>query len=527
MRQTSNLGLALYDTTDKMNITGAENSLNHNMELLDAELVKKMAAPESGEAGQVLTKTEGGYTWQDAPAGDGSGGINDEATEDGSTWSSQKIAQEVGAKLDRETFDRVFYITDQSVNLYEPQTEGWTNNAFIVTSGEVSKNESTYGPYCVTPEIPIEGGKTYTISPQIVALNVEAKNRARTYTRAGVALEVMTFTINGDGSVTFTTPVGSAYIRFSVSKLIVGHGKSNYQETIAKMNSSFMLVSGTSAPESYVPYMPAMNTLKDVDIPDESVKLAKIDASAAAVIAPLKGRTIANFGDSIFGNTRPPLDLSSKIAGYTGATVYNCAFGGCRMGPHSGHWDAFSMYRLADAIAGGDYSVQDEAINYEDRTSYAEEPLAVIKSIDFSTLDILTIAYGTNDFTGNNPIDNAENPLDTSTVCGALRYSIEALLTAYPQLHIFILLPTYRYWNDDGGAFAEDSDAHVNSLGKTLVEYVDALAGVAKAYKLPVIDNYNDLGVNKQNREKYLADGTHHTQAGLELLAEHIAHALW
>ena len=84
MRQTSNLGLALYDTTDKMNITGAENSLNHNMELLDAELVKKMAAPESGTAGQVLTKTEGGYAWQDAPAG----GINDEATEAGSTWSS-------------------------------------------------------------------------------------------------------------------------------------------------------------------------------------------------------------------------------------------------------------------------------------------------------------------------------------------------------------------------------------------------------------------------------------------------------
>ena len=37
MRQTSNLGLALYDTTDKMNITGAENSLNHNMELIDEE----------------------------------------------------------------------------------------------------------------------------------------------------------------------------------------------------------------------------------------------------------------------------------------------------------------------------------------------------------------------------------------------------------------------------------------------------------------------------------------------------------
>lgn len=35
MKQTNNLGLALYESTDKFNITGSENSLNHNMELLD------------------------------------------------------------------------------------------------------------------------------------------------------------------------------------------------------------------------------------------------------------------------------------------------------------------------------------------------------------------------------------------------------------------------------------------------------------------------------------------------------------
>lgn len=73
MRQTTNLGLALYDTTDKMSITGAENSLNHNMELIDAEMAKKMETPQSGEAGQVLTKTETGFEWQDAPTGGGSG----------------------------------------------------------------------------------------------------------------------------------------------------------------------------------------------------------------------------------------------------------------------------------------------------------------------------------------------------------------------------------------------------------------------------------------------------------------------
>lgn len=66
MRQTTNLGLALYDTTDKMNITGAENSLNHNMELIDAEIAKTMKTPETGETGQVLTKTETGFEWQEA-----------------------------------------------------------------------------------------------------------------------------------------------------------------------------------------------------------------------------------------------------------------------------------------------------------------------------------------------------------------------------------------------------------------------------------------------------------------------------
>lgn len=50
MRQTSNLGLALYDSEDKMNITGAENSLNHNMELID-EAISNIPAGEQGEPG--------------------------------------------------------------------------------------------------------------------------------------------------------------------------------------------------------------------------------------------------------------------------------------------------------------------------------------------------------------------------------------------------------------------------------------------------------------------------------------------
>ena len=38
MRKTENLGLSLYDSEDKMNITGETDSLNHNMQLLDAAI---------------------------------------------------------------------------------------------------------------------------------------------------------------------------------------------------------------------------------------------------------------------------------------------------------------------------------------------------------------------------------------------------------------------------------------------------------------------------------------------------------
>jgi lysophospholipase L1-like esterase len=144
-------------------------------------------------------------------------------------------------------------------------------------------------------------------------------------------------------------------------------------------------------------------------------------------------------------------------------------------------------------------------------------------------VDIATIAYGTNDWSGNNVLDNDENRYDTATVCGALRYSVEALLTAFPQLRIFVLLPTYRFWMDSAGAFTADSETATNQHGKTLVEYCQGIADVAAEYNLPIIDNYRQLGINKFNRALYFpaTDGTHHNENGRKLLAANIVKNLW
>lgn len=428
-------------------------------------------------------------------------------------------------------FGQFIESTSDSINLYEPQTEGWLDDAYILSNGTPATNTTTYRAYVVTPEIPIKSGTTYTVKPIFNDTNIVDKSKARTYDSNGTPIDEMVLTVNED-SVTFTTPENSAIIRFTVRATLFGgestEGADDFETVISNFNSSFMLVEGTEAPEEYIAYGSEGYRLKDIDIPDKTVNIEKISEEALPILAKLAGKKIVNFGDSIFGNARPPEDVSTYFAEKTGAEVLNCAFGGCRMSTHTGHWDCFSMYRLAYSIANNDFALQDDAINYEDRTSYAEVPLELIKSTDFSTVDILTIAYGTNDFTGNNTLDNAENPLDTSTVGGALRYSIETLLTAFPNLRIFILSATWRFWKDDNNEYTEDSNTYLNRLSKTLPEYNAKLKEIAEEYNLPFIDNYN-IGISKFNRYQYfpVTDGTHHNETGRRLIASHLAKELY
>lgn len=241
---------------------------------------------------------------------------------------------------------------------------------------------------------------------------------------------------------------------------------------------------------------------------------------------PFMGKTIVNFGDSIFGNKRPPDDISTKLAELTGATVYNCGFGGCRMGLHNNtYFDAFGMAKLATAIATNDFSIQDSAIIDGNGVlpPYFNDTLACLKSIDFSAVDIITIAYGTNDFGDSCRFEDKINPMNSDTFSGALRYSIETILGTYPNIKTFICGQIYRFYMDENGNYLNDSDT-VEYLGLKLTDYVAQTAKIASEYKLPFIDNYYSLGFNKHNRNIYFPsdDGTHPNEVGCRLIAEHI-----
>ena len=282
---------------------------------------------------------------------------------------------------------------------------------------------------------------------------------------------------------------------------------------------AFLRVTTNSAASIVTVNEEITETTQVVKTLNSNIKVGKNNLSFDFNAALLADKKIVIFGDSIIGATRDQTSVPAYAAAYTGATIYNVGFGGCRMSVHpTAGYAAFSMWALADAIATNTWTTQDAQAS--SGADYFPEQLALLKSIDFSTVDEIVIHYGTNDFAANVQIDNGSNTTSTSTVCGALRYSIQKILGAYPKIKIFVSLPIYRMWNSVG------AETYTNGLGKKLPEYNAAMQAVAESYNLPAIDGYGKLGINSLNDSAYSSDGTHLNDLGRQIFGQLIGGCL-
>lgn len=282
---------------------------------------------------------------------------------------------------------------------------------------------------------------------------------------------------------------------------------------------AFLRVTTNSAASIVTVNEEITETTQVVKTLNSNIKVGKNNLSFDFNAALLADKKIVIFGDSIIGATRDQTSVPAYAAAYTGATIYNVGFGGCRMSVHpTAGYAAFSMWALADAIATNTWTTQDAQAS--SGADYFPEQLALLKSIDFSTVDEIVIHYGTNDFAANVQLDNGSNTTSTSTVCGALRYSIQKILGVYPKIKIFVSLPIYRMWNSVG------AETYTNGLGKKLPEYNAAMQTVAESYNLPAIDGYGKLGINSLNDSAYSSDGTHLNDLGRQIFGQLIGGCL-
>jgi lysophospholipase L1-like esterase/peptidoglycan/xylan/chitin deacetylase (PgdA/CDA1 family) len=249
---------------------------------------------------------------------------------------------------------------------------------------------------------------------------------------------------------------------------------------------------------------------------------------------PHYNKNIVFFGDSIIGKYRDTNDttdysIPKMVADKTHSTCYNAGFGGCTMVSRNNYWGAFSMCALADSVLSGDWSVQESAL-VDGGTSlpaYFAETVSMLKNIEWTDVDMVCIAYGTNDCGTGAPITAADSSYEHARTYfkGALEYSIEKIIEKNPNIEIVVITPMWKCVFENGAYLYSSDDAQSkNTVGYKMTDYVDACIDVANRYHVACVDRYYALGINQYNYSNYFdgTDGTHPNTNGRLLCADAI-----
>ena len=130
--------------------------------------------------------------------------------------------------------------------------------------------------------------------------------------------------------------------------------------------------------------------------------------------------------------------------------------------------------------------------------------------------DIIVVFGGTNDFGhGNAPFGEFADR-ETDTFCGAVHTLCQTLMQTHPKATVIFMTPLHR----------TTEDYEINEIGlprKKLLAYVEMIRRVCEYYALPVLDLYKVSGMQPAvqiNRELYMPDGLHPSNAGAEKIAK-------
>lgn len=215
-----------------------------------------------------------------------------------------------------------------------------------------------------------------------------------------------------------------------------------------------------------------------------------------------KDKNIIWLGDSIHAYEQwDGVKIPYLFQYHSGANCYNWAQGGTTMAKMGvTNYDPFSGVGMVDALIFRDFTEQET--HMEDRNFKTQ--VAQMQSFDMSKAHTIIIEFGTNDVLKDVTLDNPENELDTNTTGGALRYMIKTLQTKYPKLNIAVCNVQYMTgWLDAEHTKFYDSTERTNLINQ-----------ICDELNIPLIDIFNELGLNDYTSTTLLYDGLHRTHQG-------------
>lgn len=241
--------------------------------------------------------------------------------------------------------------------------------------------------------------------------------------------------------------------------------------------------------------------------------------------------TIVMLGDDTLSKYRDKDGIAEQVAEMMDATVYNCSFSNTYISTRNTQLegsdadDLFSLYWVAKAIGSDDYTILDAAVKnvlYGDE--YYQDTLKTLKSIDFETVDALTILYGPHDYLDAHLTTDINDPNSQASYTGALKSAIESIQSAYPHIRIVVVSPTF--------CFVEDADGNLtgadltNTKYGTLADYMIGAKNIAVMTNVSFLDNYYGVPINATNAEKYLEENIYPNKEMRTFIAERIVKVL-
>ncbi len=130
--------------------------------------------------------------------------------------------------------------------------------------------------------------------------------------------------------------------------------------------------------------------------------------------------------------------------------------------------------------------------------------------------DIIVVYGGVNDFIGGDAPIGSQEDKTPATFYGAVEFLMHFLKETYRDKTIVFMTP----------ARCDRKPLSCKTQGKSalpLVDYVNIIVEKGKAHNIPVLNLYENLGIdpnNEEDREKYTADGLHFNEEGHEILAD-------
>ena len=234
--------------------------------------------------------------------------------------------------------------------------------------------------------------------------------------------------------------------------------------------------------------------------------------------------TILCLGNAPFADNKGEDGLAQTIAKKMDGVAYDGSFANSLQTMSSdsskanAHMDGLSLYPVVSAICSNDYSIVETIATNVGETE--SETVNMLKSLDYSKVDMLLIMYDLSDYISKRPLYNPDAKYDVTTWAGSLYASLELLEKTYPHIRTVILSMPASGKTVDGSYIDGDK---INFGNGTLPDYLNYEVMVAMENGVSFIDNYYGV-INVENRDKYLVDDYHLNEKGIEAVADHFYH---